>query len=260
VAGTDRELANALLLLAWQAMHAGKDERTDELATAGVELFRTLQDTGKTAEGLRILGTNAQLNDRFDQATAFLEECHALFRERGDDRTADQLLGHLSHVAHRTGDLTKARELGEASLATARRFDDLWSTAMATTGLGHVELADGRVEHARALFLESADLFENIGNPLYLSWCLEGLAGIAVTDGRHRLASQLCAARDGVLARTAAKLPPMDPPGYQHVLSTLQKTLGADSSVAGEPARDSPLATLLTAMRVTRRSSPRTSE
>jgi predicted ATPase/DNA-binding XRE family transcriptional regulator len=247
-AGTDHELANALLLMAWQAMHAGRHERTDELATESVELFRTLKDTGKTAEGLRILGTNAQLNDRFDEAAALLEESHALYRDRGDDRTAAALLAHLGLIALRTGDLTRARELSEAALATARRFDDLWGIAMSTTQLGHVELADGRPERARPLFLEAANLFQAIGNPMYLSWCLEGLAGVAVTDGRMRLAAQLCAARDDVLARTAARLPPMNPPGYQHIVSTLDNALGADPAAADESTQDRPLATLLEEM------------
>jgi hypothetical protein len=58
------------------------------------------------------------------------------------------------------------------------------------TQLGHAELAAGRIEAARILFTEGAEVFQAIGNPLYLTWCLEGLAGIAVADQRWELAAQ----------------------------------------------------------------------
>ncbi|MGW5719843.1 ATP-binding protein [Amycolatopsis sp. NPDC003865] len=221
-AGSDRELADALTLLAWQAMHAGLHEQARELGREGVSVARSIGDRSRVAEALRGLGTNAQLMGRYEEAGEALWESERLNRDRGDDHTADQLLAHLGHLAMLTGDLAAARETSEVALASARRYEDLWATAMSTTQLGHVELADGRIERARELFAESRGLFGRIGNPMYLSWCLEGLAGIALSDGDEARAARLCEERENLLSRLDARLPPMNPPGFEAVLAVVQ--------------------------------------
>ncbi|MDP4506983.1 ATP-binding protein [Nonomuraea turcica] len=228
-----RDLGDALLSLAWQNFHAGKYESADAMAAEAVELLGTLKDTRNTAEGWRILGTSAQLQDEPERATHCHQEALALYRACGDERVAPQLLAHLSHVALNTGDLLRARDLAEESLVTARRFADQWAIAMSTNQLGHAELALGRIGQAHALFAESAAVFQAIGNPIYLSWCLEGLAGVAADRGRHDLAAQLCAAREALLDRLGSRMPPMHPAGHTHTLDAIRAALGADSVAAG---------------------------
>ncbi|KAA9159325.1 helix-turn-helix domain-containing protein [Amycolatopsis acidicola] len=219
--GSKREIGEALQLLGLYAMHAGMAERTRELASEGVALGRELQDTTLTAEALRLLGTNAALHGDLDVAARSLAEGERLNRERGDDHTADQLLAHLAQVAMLRGEIEEARRLGTLSLASARRYEDLWATAMSTTLLGHVELAGGRLGEARELLAESRVLFERIGNPMYLSWCLEGLAALAIADGEWARAASLCAQREELLARLDARLPPMNAVGFRAVEEAL---------------------------------------
>jgi len=129
---------------------------------------------------------------------------------------------------------------------------------MALTQLGHAELAAGRIEAARILFTEGAEVFQAIGNPLYLAWCLEGLAGIAVADQRWELAAQLDAARDNVLARIGAQLRPMHPAGYRQTLSAVDNALGATGIAAARKiAQDIPSRDLIAAVRPTRGTHPR---
>ncbi|MGI5130230.1 ATP-binding protein [Pseudonocardia sp. CA-107938] len=206
-----RETGAALQLLAWHAMHTGSAERAHLLATECIELGRETHDAGLVVEGLRLVGTNATLAGDLELAGSALSECERLTRGRGDDHTADQLLAHLGHVEMLSGRTAEARRLSEIALASARRYRDAWATAMSTTQLGHVELADGRIDRARELFTQSRDLFDEIGNPMYLSWCLEGLAGVALAEGALERATQLCAARDELLARLEVRLPPMNP-------------------------------------------------
>ena len=257
-AGTPRELADALLLLAWQAMHAGRHDLAHRLGAEGLDLFTTLKNTGRIADALRLLGTNAQVSGEYDRATLYLEEALALSRERGAENTAGQLLAHLGHIALVTGDVSRARTLGTRSLDTARRYADQWSVAMALTQLGHAELAAGRIEAARILFTEGAEVFQAIGNPLYLAWCLEGLAGIAAADRRWDLAAQLDAARDNLLTRIGAQLPPMHPAGYRQTLSAVDNALGATGIAAARKiAQDIPSRDLIAAVRPTRGTHPR---
>jgi hypothetical protein len=71
---------------------------------------------------------------------------------------------------------------------------------MAATQLGHVELAAEQPGAAQDLFTESSQVFDAIGNPLYVAWCLEGVAGVAAAEGRWAEAAEACAAREVLLA------------------------------------------------------------
>jgi hypothetical protein len=114
------------------------------------------------------------------------------------------------------------------------------------TLLGHVELATGRVEPARQRFPESASVLRAIGNPLFLSWCLEGLAGVAVARGQCAVAARLCAARDDLLSTLSAALPPAHPDGYRRTLATIDSQLGsAGVTAARESVRGVPLEELM---------------
>ncbi|MEV8440342.1 helix-turn-helix domain-containing protein [Actinosynnema sp. NPDC051121] len=231
-AGSDREVVDALILLAWQATQTGLYDRALELGTEGVASARAINDRSMLAEALRNVGANLQCMGRHAEAREALRESERLNRERGDDRIADQLLAHLGHLEMLTGDIDAARALSVVALESARRYGDLWSIAMSTTQLGHVELAAGDVERARRLFTESRTVFERIGNPMYLQWCLEGLVTIALADGDRDLAARLRAERDELMTRLDMRLPPMNPPGYQAVLDALEASAqdGAEGS------------------------------
>ena len=73
----------------------------------------------------------------------------------------------------------------------ARRFDDQWSSAMSLMLLGHPRLAEGNPDRARGELIESAGLFASTGNMVYLTWCLEGLAGVAAADLRFGRAAEI---------------------------------------------------------------------
>jgi hypothetical protein len=79
---------------------------------------------------------------------------------------------------------------------------------MCVTQLGHVALAADDVAEARAHFAKGVGLFQAINNPLYLSWCLEGLAGVAGAHDHWDHAARLCRARDALLADLGSPLPP----------------------------------------------------
>lgn len=110
-----------------------------------------------------------------------------------------------------------------------RHHDSLWGQAMTLTMLGHVELADGALDQAQALLGESAALFQAIGNPLFLSWCLEGLAGVTAAQGRGGRAAQLCGARDALLAARGSSLPPAYPASHARTLEKVRLLLGDDA-------------------------------
>ncbi len=84
--------------------------------------------------------------------------------------------------------------------------------------LGHVDLAEGDAAHAEAMLGEAGALFQATGNMVYLPWCLEGLASLAVAQGAYERAAELDGARDALRAQIGVFLPPVHPAGYQRAL------------------------------------------
>ncbi len=72
-------------------------------------------------------------------------------------------------------------------------------------------------------------MFRSIGNPLYLPWCLEGLAAVAAVEGRFAHAARLCGKRDALRARPGIGLPPADPPAYARLLESVRAALGQEA-------------------------------
>jgi predicted ATPase/DNA-binding XRE family transcriptional regulator len=231
-----RGLAEALHVLAWVAFLTGEFERAEALGHEALAVFRELGDTGQTARMLRLLGSVAVARRQHGRAAPLLEESLALHDRRGDEHGAAVIRGLLSSSALDAGDLERARSLVLEALAIAERKDDRWGRAICLTRLGHVALAADDVEAARGLFVEGAELFRAIGNPLYLPWCLEGLAGVAGAHERWDHAARLCRARDALLADLGSPLPPAHAAGYSRTLAGVRRALG-DEVLA---ARDAP--------------------
>jgi hypothetical protein len=104
---------------------------------------------------------------------------------------------------------------------------------------GHIELAIGEPARALAWFNESAARMQELDNPLFLPWCLEGLAGVAVHREQWELAARLVGSRDALRATVGPGVPPADPAGYERVLARLRSTLGDETFGAAHAAGES---------------------
>ena len=229
-------LARVLSMLAAAAINAGAHERAETLGTEALGLFRTLGDTGEHAEVLFLLGTVALYLGKYQRAASFFEDSLAQRRDRGDEHSTATALGGLGSALLNLGARARARTVLEEALAVARRYDDRWGSAMSLTLLGHVDLADGDDTRAQALLAEAATLFQAIGNPMYLPWCLEGLAGVAAARGHCERAAELDGARDTLRAQIGVLLPPLHPAGYARTLATVRDSLTQEAFDAARAA------------------------
>jgi predicted ATPase/transcriptional regulator with XRE-family HTH domain len=234
--GDVRGIAGALGDMALQAISSGMYERAEALNEEALALFRALGDTGHIAETLWSLGIAATFRADYARATAFLEQSLALRLARGDEYNAAVSQGTLGVVALNQGDLSRARVLIDGALATNRRLGDRWGQAMMLAALGHVELVTGQVGRAQELFGESAGLFQAVGNPLYLPWCLEGMAGVAAASGHAQEAARLCGARDALRARMGSAVQILHPAAYERTLATSRTALGEEAFAAAYTA------------------------
>ncbi len=224
--GDTRGLAAGLRDLGWMIWHAGDAVRGEELREEALAQFRTLGDVGQVAETIWGMGISAQYRGDHERATEFYRESLALRRSRGDDRGAAQVLSTLAQVALHQRELPTARTMFSEALDIVRRLGDRWGQAMILALQGHLELVSGRREIARDCFSVAAALYAEIGNLLYLPWCIEGFAGIAVVENAVDDAAFLLGAREVMLDIVGRGLPPADPPGLMMVQELVRAAIG----------------------------------
>lgn len=222
-------LARALFLAAWGAVNGGTYEEAEAVASEALGHLATLGHTGEYGEALFLMGNVALFRGDYERAASLFGESLALNRTRGDERVLPRDLGGLASAMLNTGDLPVARSLLEESLTETRRHGDDWSTAMSLTLLGHVELAEGDDGRANELLAEAADLFQTIGNLLYLPWCLEGLIGVASAQGRYQRAAELAGACESVRHRTGTSVPPIHPAAHDRAMACVREALPEES-------------------------------
>ena len=230
--GSDRDTAEALLGFSASNYHIGRYDEAAARCDEALALFRSLGDAGKTAEALRFRGMIAHENADYDHAAALYEESLTLRRARGDEAGVAQLLGHLGAVALNRGNHELAEDLLQECLVTAHRRGERWGAAITLTLLGHLALARDEPERATGLLGESAELLEAIGNPLYMSWCLEGLAGVAVHLLHYQQAAELLAVRDIQMAEVHSALAPAHPAAHARTATAIRLEIGEEGITA----------------------------
>jgi predicted ATPase/DNA-binding XRE family transcriptional regulator len=218
-------LAQVLFFLSWVASNGAGFERAGVLATEALSLFTRLGDTSGRAEAMFVLGTVALYSARYAEAADLLTVCLNLHRDGGAEPITARDLGGLATGLLNLGDLARARVALDESLVVARRYEDRWSSAMSLMLLGHVDLAEGDVAHARAVLAEAGSLFASTGNMVYFPWCLEGLAALAVGQGDFERAAEFAGARDTLREQIGVFLPPVHPAGYERTLQAARAHL-----------------------------------
>lgn len=226
--GDNHLLARALFLASWQASNTGSYEQAEGLATEALDLLRPLGETGEYADVLFLLGTLTLYHGEYQRAADVFEDSLALNRRRGDERLLARDLGGVASALLNLDDLARARLVTEESLRLARRHGDTWSTAMSLTLLGHIALAEGHDARAGEVLAEAANLFQEIENPMYLPWCLEGLAGVATARGDHERGATLVGACETVRRRAGMSVPPLHPAAHARTLAAIRDVLAED--------------------------------
>jgi predicted ATPase/class 3 adenylate cyclase len=163
----------------------------------------------------------------FPQATEFLTQGLAVWRELGDKRGIAEALNNLAVGATQSGDRVRARVLVAESLALFRELSDKRGTAHALNNLAEILRGDGDLPGARALFEESVPLFEAIEERRGLSHALDNLGGILTAQGDYGPAEALYSRS----RRLAEEL------GDNHGVATALRSLGGVAHHRGDHER-----------------------
>lgn len=113
--------------------------------------------------------------------------------DRSDPTPEDRAkaLRVLGALAEHAGELTRARELGEQSLALYRDLGDGRSAAACLNNLGTVAVIQGDHERARRHFEESIELKRGLGDQRGIGLTLSNLAIVATKDGDFEAGKRL---------------------------------------------------------------------
>jgi hypothetical protein len=143
------------------------------------------------------------------------------------------------------GDLENAEQQLRVTqdLFGARGEEDLLGPVLSVTGL--VLLARGDVRGARPAVLDGAAANRRGGHPTGIAYSLEGLAAVALTDGRPAVAARALAAADAARRDVASPLWPVLTPLVEGLTARARNKLGDEAGAAIAEGRESDLRRVL---------------
>ena len=209
--------------LAWGQADA---EQAEIHAEEALKLFRHVDDKQGVARALNHLGLVSQERGAYDRARCFFEESGALAQELGNERSYAVAVVNLGGLALIEGDYARARELSELALRLHREQDSRDGEAISLLNLGFAALEEGAVDEARKHLEQSRELFQELGFTEYLSFALEGLAGLAAASAPLE-AARLLGHAEALREAADASLGPFERRLHERTLATVHEHLDA---------------------------------
>jgi predicted ATPase/DNA-binding SARP family transcriptional activator len=226
--GTAMVLAN----LGDLALQQGDLDNAHTLHTEGLELRRRLGDRSGVADSLAALGRVALARGDRAAAAALHGQGLAERRRVGDRPGMPASLSALAELARLDGDAETAGALLEEALAVATELDDRHCMTLALLHLAHLARDRGDPAGADALYRQAMPDTEDsdaIAPTASTATWLEGVAAIAVADGRPERGARLLGAADALRQAIGTPLP-------AHEAADRNDTIAGCSAVLGEDA------------------------
>lgn len=99
-------------------------------------------------------------------------------------------LSNLAMLARYRGDLQRAYDLAQQTLALRQTLNNQWATATSLTNLGAISLQRGEFQQAQQYYQQSLQVLHQLGERESIAECLEGLAILAIQSGQYQLGAQ----------------------------------------------------------------------
>lgn len=150
-----------------QGIYASRVGKADEALAYWREseaLFRDLKDTGGEADAIRWQGTTLVDRNRVDDGRALLERANTVAAPLNYVRLASTIQSGLANAYRLKGDLLRAVDMAEQSIANARECGDRTLLAGALTTYGTVLRYRGEYTRAREVQLQAAAEADAIGD------------------------------------------------------------------------------------------------
>jgi predicted ATPase/DNA-binding XRE family transcriptional regulator len=155
-------------------------------------------------------------------AIALQERAERAAREIGDRRQAAVAIRSLAHIMTAQGELEQAAARNLSLIQLTHEIGDPQLLALAHYDLGHVRLLQGDAVSARALFFESLERYEKIGNAFGVAI---SLAGTAALQPSPEQAATLLGSISQAFAASSVQPDPFTKQDYERVLANVRARL-----------------------------------
>ncbi|GHO46612.1 tetratricopeptide repeat protein [Ktedonospora formicarum] len=162
-AQSDRQvLPTRCIQLALVELNDGKNERARELFNEGIQVAKEIGDRRQLADALCMQALLYLSEEDYTTAQKLLEEGY----NDTDIQTSFYRLADMGRLALIQGDLTKARQLIEESLATSLQIRNRWFVASCLERLGEVFVAQSRYTQAARFWGAASAIRKAIQAPI----------------------------------------------------------------------------------------------
>jgi predicted ATPase/DNA-binding XRE family transcriptional regulator len=209
------------------AMAQGDHDRAVALHEEAMNVYEEMGHKKGESASLRELGFVAYEQGDYERAVLLHEQSLALARKFATTFSIAWSLRALGDAVRGQGDLRRARALLEESLALSRSKEHAWGIARTLASLGNVEYEAGEYARASRLYEESLELGgRRMGLKHTILVCLEGLARVAVAQGRMERAARLCGAAAALREDKGWPLPPAKRAEHDRTVAAAHAALG----------------------------------
>lgn len=183
-----------------------------------------------------LIGLVHHLRDQHRDAAGHLEPAVAGLLARGDRGIASSALSWLAAGTAQLGDVTRAAELAERAVATARPLHDVHRIAIAATTLAELRVLQGRPDEAAAVLAPLDEIAAGADPPPYLPGWERAHALVALRQGRAADAVDWCRREPRPLPETRLVLAAaLRAAGSPAQAGELLAELSADDAVQDRP-------------------------
>ena len=194
--------------------------RLDRAEAAFGEALRTAVAAGSrmtTASALTGLALVYLDRGRYEEAAARLDEALAVYRELepalvGGSQYVSGTYSRRGQIALAAGDLAGAARYLEEAERRQRALGFAWGLSATLRYLGDLARARGDLDVALARYRESLELAQESGALARVANALDGVAGVAATQGQSERAARLLGAAAALRERLGAAVEPWERP------------------------------------------------
>jgi hypothetical protein len=223
--------AQALTTASGLAFRQGDNREAERTSTAALEIAREINDPDRIVDalvGLCRVGLRDQDPERVRRLSG---EARDVARAAGA-RALEKLPLHcLAEATRMSGDYGGARHIYEESIALNTELGDDHMIAVEMSNLAAVELHEGHLDEATALWQESLRRSFDAHDLYLLPYTVMGLGEVAVAGGRYRRGAQLLGAATAIFASTGQVIDPADAAVYERSVEQTRDRLGEQFSV-----------------------------
>jgi tetratricopeptide (TPR) repeat protein len=171
-------------VLAQSAIYAGNHKLARSAAAEGLVIASRVGDEPALVRLNSLAALASVYLGDFPDAQQALQTAGALARQRGQDGELTMILVLSAQVVfYSRGDVASAKALLREAEALSTKGRSQWNNAMIEFGLARLTGILGDVERARALFRQSADSAQRLGNMRVVYSCHSELAHILRRHG-----------------------------------------------------------------------------